>query len=127
MHVIRQGELYLFELESLTTDEFDDLKRLNPELERDVPAGFSEAAREDGALVCAHSETGHHHVVDAPRARRFVSPSDPLVAYLVLGMEAELKHRREDHTHESHTLAKGIYYARLQRESTPDGWQRVRD
>lgn len=93
-----------------------------------LPAGAVE--HDDvGKIVVAHSETGHHHTVDAARARRF-EVDDPLVCYLrVTEPFAEVVHERAWDTHAPIRLLGGgrVHEVRRQREATPDGWERVRD
>lgn len=80
------------------------------------------------ANVCAHSETGHHHVaLDAT----LFDVGDPLVCYLRLeAPSAEIRHLRPQDTHEPLCLGGGVgatYKVIRQREHTPDGWRRVED
>lgn len=89
----------------------------------------------DGVIVVAHSETGHHHSIDATDGvRLFMEPSDPLVCYLRLeGVEhADVVHHRAWDTHDTVRLvakATGVttFEVRRQREYTPQGWRRVED
>jgi len=48
-----------------------------------VPAGAKKMKRK-GPLVVAHSETGHHHVIQEPGVVQFDIPGNPLVCYLQL-------------------------------------------
>jgi len=80
-------------------------------------------------LVVAHSETGHHHAIDADGVVRF-APADPLVCYLrVEGPWADLVHERPWDTHETVRLPGGgrMYAVHRQREETPEGWRAVQD
>lgn len=102
-----------------------------------IPEGYAPVDRPRGGHVVAHSETGHHHVVqEAPRAQRAklyrpiddTGPEAGMVAYLeVLEEHADLVHMREWDTHETVRLPAGIWEIRRQREWTPDGWRRVED
>lgn len=88
-----------------------------------------------GAIVVAHSETGHHHSIDKwDGVTLFRDPKDPLVCYLQLdGLEfADVVHHRPFDTHETVRLLgtpgkKTTYEVRRQREYTPEGWRRVED
>lgn len=99
-----------------------------------LPAGF-EPEKKEGPIVVAHSETGHHHSVDATDGvTLFVSPRDPLVCYLQMeGIEhADVVHHRAWDTHDTLRLLgsskkKTIFEVRRQREYTPEGWRRVED
>ena len=98
-----------------------------------IPAEAREQPR-TGPLVVAHSETGHHHVVESPGAKLFAT-LDPLVCYLKLETPfADVVHERPFHTHETLRLMgeeRGTSYfeVRRQRESTPreEGWNDVWD
>lgn len=92
-------------------------------------------SQEAGSLVVAHSETGHHHSVDATDGvALFTVPGDPLVCYLRLeGVEhADVVHHRAWDTHDTLRLIGGgkkatIFECRRQREYVPEGWRRVED
>lgn len=94
-----------------------------------LPKEVIEQKREDGRLIVAHSETGHHHAVDNPEARLFEKlQRDPMVCFLAVdGDEAELVHHREHDTHETVCLTKGIWEVHRQEEYTPAGWRQVQD
>jgi hypothetical protein len=94
------------------------------------------ASATNGPIVVAHSETGHHHSIDATDGvTLFTEPRDPLVCYLRLeGVEhADVVHHRAWDTHDTVRLLAGkaktpvIFEARRQREYTPAGWRRVED
>jgi hypothetical protein len=97
-----------------------------------VPAGFEREERK-GAVVVAHSETGHNHEIDDMGCFRFVSPKDPMVAYLQLGDcdgGVSVVHKRAFDTHETLRLLGqpgDVWEVRRQREWTPEGWRRVED
>lgn len=95
-----------------------------------IPDGTKEQLRKAGdPLIVAHSETGHHHVVEAADAR-LIETGDPLVAYLVAeGAYADVVHKRSFDTHAPIRLEGGgaIWEIRRQREHTPEGWRRVED
>ena len=94
-----------------------------------IPDGTetTEAQREGSLLIVAHSETGHHHAIDAVDAR-LLETQGGLVAYLVVdGAYADLVHHRSFDTHAPLRLPKGTWEIRRQREHTPEGWQRVAD
>lgn len=95
----------------------------------EIPQSATESVpRENGKLIVTHSETGHHHAIDAPDVKMFREPRDPLVAYLqVGGAGAEVVHHRSFDTHETIKLPAGLWQVRRQREHTPDGWRRVED
>lgn len=88
-----------------------------------------------GPIVVAHSETGHHHSIDATDGvAMFADPKDPLVCYLQLsGIEyADVVHHRAWDTHDTVRLIANLkgtttFECRRQRQSTPEGWRRVED
>ena len=93
-----------------------------------VPAAVVEQ-RIAGPIVVAHSETGHHHVIDDPAVALFEKRErDPLICYLRIdGDFAEVRHLRPHDTHEALRLCRGVWEVRRQREWAPEGWQRVAD
>ena len=85
-----------------------------------------------GHFVCAHSETGHNHIVMARPNVKFYATDDPLVSYLQVieatdATEAIIEHLRNFDTHESIKVGAGNYEIRRQREYAPEGWRRVQD
>lgn len=97
-----------------------------------LPHGVRPAAAENGRYIVAHSETGHHHVIEARPNVRVFAAEDPLVSYLQVieateQTEALLEHLRDYHRHETLAISPGIYELRRQREHTPEGWRRVAD
>jgi hypothetical protein len=96
-----------------------------------LPAGVMEQKNE-GPIVVAHSETGHHHTVDGAAAKLFDKATrDPMICYLQLASDhVDVVHHRPHDTHETLRLAGGagsIYEVRRQEEYTPEGWRRVED
>lgn len=89
-----------------------------------------------GPIVVAHSDTGHHHVVEEAHGAYFTDPKSAMVAYLQLGDGcvatggAVVTHHRPHDTHEAlRLLGKpgDVFEIRRQREWTPEGWRRVED
>lgn len=97
--------------------------------------GFTSAAREvepeNGVFILAHSETGHHHVID--RAHVKVSeqtenvPSGMGILQMIVDSPSTIEHLRSTDTHEPLMLGAGLWEVRLQREYTPEGYRRVAD
>jgi len=91
-------------------------------------------ARDTGreARIVAHSETGHHHIVEGP-LDVYRPKADQMVAYVEARASIQLKHLRDFDTHETIALDGGtaespVYYElRRQEEWTPEGWRRVED
>lgn len=101
-----------------------------------LPDNVVEQKAENGLYILAHSETQHHHAVDACQGIRiFQEPNDPLVGYLVMeGVEhADVVHHRGFDTHEMLRLLATpnadctVFEVRRQREYSPEGWRRVQD
>ena len=84
-----------------------------------------------GPIVVAHSETGHHHAIDAIDVSHFEQPGNSLVCYLRMdGAPFEVVHHRAWDTHEPLRLLGSpgtIWEVRRQREWSPEGWRRVED
>ena len=83
----------------------------------------------DGKHVLAHSESGHHHFINAVEAE-FYESSDPLVCYLRVAGEVTLQHGKPmtaPDRHGNQLLPAGLYRVTRQREWAPDGWGMVHD
>lgn len=87
----------------------------------------------EGKLIVAHSETGHHHVIDAAGVELF-HDADPFICYLKLDAPyADVVHERQYDTHETLRLfgtddGRPAYYeVRRQREHAPEGFRRAAD
>lgn len=95
-----------------------------------VPAGLNEDSSED-ARVVAHSETGHHHVLDGDVT--MYRSGDGMLAVAECRSAVQLKHMRDFDTHETLEFSGGagddafVIECRRQREHTPEGWRRVED
>ena len=99
-----------------------------------VPSGAVEVPREHGRLIVTHSETGHHHAIDAAGPSLWAVPGDAMTAYLRVpaGSHADVVHHRPWDTHQTLRLladesGETVYEIRRQREWAPEGWRRVED
>lgn len=94
-----------------------------------IPDSAKPAKAENGNYIVAHSETGHHHVVEATRAQVYEAADDTFVAYIrSLGNGAEIIHQRTFDTHETIALEPNkTYEIRRQREYVPEGFRRAAD
>jgi len=94
-----------------------------------IPASAKPADIIDGGYIVAHSETGHHHVIDRARAEVFEAADDAFVAYVrTLGDGADITHKRDFHTHETIALEPNkLYEIRRQREYVAEGFRKVQD
>lgn len=104
-----QGDLYIRRIDRLPT------------------SAIKQSPEADNKYIVAHSETGHHHVVESFGVDYFLASNDPWTAYLVVDNTTELKHLRSFDTHKTITIGKGAYELRRQREYTPEGWRTVVD
>lgn len=99
-----------------------------------LPDDATPCAAEDGVHVVAHSETGHHHTVDATAAGYYTTP-DPMIGYLVLDQgtpHVDIVHHRAWDTHATVRLLaehdeRTVWQLRRQREYTPWGNRMVVD
>lgn len=114
--VAAQGEAIIIRIDELSDEERAALP---------APGG-ERVACDGGQAIIAHSETGHHHVIDSPDVR-LLETADPLVCKLQLASDAELQHLRAFDTHESWMLPAGEYLVTRQRERSPEGWKGVED
>lgn len=91
-----------------------------------LPAGVVMIDATD-MVVIAHSETGHHHVMDARTVKMYRLPEEIYECFLVVKEATPLEHLRSFDTHESIMFEPGVYHVRHQREYTPEGWRRAAD
>ncbi|MFM0263283.1 hypothetical protein [Paraburkholderia sediminicola] len=97
-----------------------------------IPNGLKQMVVDAGKYIVAHSETGHHHVIEARPNVIVFDTEDPLVSYLQVieatdETEAVIEHLRSFDTHESLQAGIGNYEIRRQRENAPEGWRRAAD
>jgi len=90
-----------------------------------IPEGPERIDPENGVYVLAHSETGHHHVIDGATVRVF--KEDEFISYLDVKEEASITHLRSFDTHHPITLPPGNYRITRQREYTPKGYRIAAD
>ena len=90
-----------------------------------VPADAKPVRKEPGKAhhVNGHSESGHHHVLVADRAKVFQDVSVPegmRILYAILGSPGQLTHLREFDTHAPHMFEAGtVIMFRCEREFDP--------
>ena len=94
-----------------------------------IPSNAKAAEAEGGYYIVAHSETGHHHVIDRARAEVFEAADDQFIAYVrTLGDGADIEHKRPFDTHETVALSPNqTYEIRRQREYMPEGFRKAAD
>lgn len=96
----------------------------------EVPSDAKEVKPENGLLLIAHSESGHHHYVDATQARFFEGAGSDLCYLQLAGEVAYLKHMKPagaPDRHHTQSLDAPLYIIKKQREETPEGWRAVAD
>ncbi len=106
MRYVAQGDLNIFAVDS-------------------IPDGLKELKPDDGNHILAHSETGHHHVVDGNTVRVF--KANDFISYLDVEKESNVVHLRSFDTHAPITLDPGKYRITRQREYTPEGFRIAAD
>lgn len=88
-----------------------------------LPDYVIEEKPENGVYIIGHSETGHHHVLDANPATKVYraknAPEGMRILYAILDEPTALIHKRSFDTHEPLLHAPGIYEYRLDREYDP--------
>ena len=92
-----------------------------------IPANAEKVVPIDGKVIVGHSETGHHHVMEAERTTMYRLPDSILDCLLVVDRADELKHLRDFDTHEPLGFAPGVYKVITSREYVPEGWRRSAD
>ena len=90
-----------------------------------VDAACLTGAKETDNRVLAHSETGHHHVIEGNAVR--VLEQDEFVSYLDVQETAKIVHLRSFDTHSTIEVPPGTYRVTRQREYTPEGFRRAAD
>jgi hypothetical protein len=92
-----------------------------------LPDGLELSKAEKSYHIVTHSETGHHHVIEANRARLLIDRTNAFIAYLNVLEPCEIEHLRSFDTHAPISLDPGFYEIRRQREYTPQGWRKAQD
>lgn len=83
-----------------------------------LPDGFESISATNGEFVVAHSETGHHHVLEADGVEYMPDREDAMVAWVRIqnGDGAKLSHKRSNDTHGTLTVKPGLYRINHARE-----------
>jgi hypothetical protein len=96
-----------------------------------IPEGLVSLEPDGGAIVIAHSETGHNHVMLADRVEAYrdssISNDDLYEMFLLVKETSTIEHLRSFDTHETLEVQPGAYKIRRQREYTPEGFRRAAD
>ncbi len=107
-NIVAQGDIYITRIDAL-------------------PVGAVPVEPENGVVIVTHSETGHHHVMDAGAVTMHRLPDSIMDCLLVVKEPTPLRHLRTHDTHEPIMFQPGTYHVRRQREYTPEGFRRVED
>lgn len=94
-----------------------------------IPVNVKPGNLEGDTYIIAHSETGHHHVIDRARAEVYEAADDAFIAFIrTMGDGAEIKHMRAFDTHETIALEPNkTYEVRRQREHIAEGFRKAQD
>jgi hypothetical protein len=94
-----------------------------------LPRDVVETQPQGGHYIVAHSETGHHHVIEArPGVKMYKRANDAYEAFLqIVAGQSTLEHKRGFDTHEPLALPPGTYRVKRQREYIPEGFRRAAD
>lgn len=89
---------------------------------------------ENDQMILGHSETGHHHVLEALRpvhvskaAQALIDSANDNFVELKLIEPCVLRHLRDNDTHKALVFPAGDYIRGIREEQTPEGWVRVAD
>jgi hypothetical protein len=86
---------------------------------RKLPKGYVALKADGRHFIIGHSESGHHHVIEAAGATVGVMEKPPAgmrVLYMILENPLALEHLRGHDTHETLTTKPGVYEVRIARE-----------
>lgn len=92
-----------------------------------IPANAVKVEPLNGKVIVGHSETGHHHVMDAACVTMYRLPDAIMDCLLVVGKPDVLEHLRSFDTHEGMAFSEGTYRVTTAREHTPEGWRKTID
>lgn len=106
--VAAQGDVYFRRIDKLP----ENAVKVNPE---------------NGRYIVTHSETGHHHVMEAEGVTMYSLPNDIMNCLLVVEKPTPLTHLRDFDTHEPIMFDEGVYHVRRQREYTAEGFRKAQD
>ena len=89
----------------------------------ELPTGLERVEQEDGFLIIGHSETGHHHVMEATHTEMYRLPEELYECFLKVDEETILQHLRSYDTHEDIQFTPGFYRVIRGREHVAEGWR----
>lgn len=94
-----------------------------------IPANVKAASLHGKYFILAHSESGHHHVIERAKAEVYEAADNAFIAYIrTLGDDADITHQRDFDTHETYRLEPNkTYQVRRQREYVAEGFRAAQD
>ena len=92
-----------------------------------IPKTAKAAKAKGEHFILAHSETGHHHVIERVKAEVYEAADNAFIAYVKAIAPADITHQRPFDTHETVQLVPGNYEIRRQREYMPEGFRKAQD
>jgi hypothetical protein len=120
----RQGEVLMWMKKYAPKNILEGLAKLK----------LSEMKLETDTLILGHSESGHHHVLEAVRpvpinkaAQAMIDAANDTFVELRLFESCKLVHMRGFDTHKTLVFPAGDYIRGIREEQTPAGWVRVAD
>ena len=91
-----------------------------------IPPGLEEAQAKGADHIIAHSESGHHHVLEAATTRVLHDPQDPLTLWVQTGpQDVNLRHEKIGPSAHLPVVLKAnsVFRIRRGRENWPTGWR----
>lgn len=90
---------------------------------------------EHDMMILGHSESGHHHVLEAVRpdvhvskaAQALIDAVNDNLVEIQMYEECKLLHLRGHDTHAALIFPAGEYVRGIREEQSPEGWRRVAD
>lgn len=93
-----------------------------------LPKGTVVVPPTGGRVIVDHSESGHHHVMEAEHVTMHKLPDEIMECFLVVNAPTALRHEKDSvDRHEDLGFEPGIYKARRGREWIPEGWRMSND
>lgn len=98
----------------------------------DIPNDVMESLEHEKTethVIIAHSESGHHHVLERPKTTVYTPKHGAeLIAYILVTENTVLEHQKSGvDAHEAIKFPPGKYQITRGREAMPEGYRRVAD
>lgn len=123
---VAQGEVLIWMKKYAPKSVLEGLAKLND---------LKEMPLENGMMILGHSESGHHHVLEAVSkkvplsraAQALIDSANDNFVELKIFHACALVHKRDIDTHTGFILPPGDYIRGIREEQTVQGWVRVAD